>query len=145
MPASPCSSTAWPSPSIAFSHRLVRKPSSVSRPISGVKNCPLLASKAVGRSAGAQHPIDRNRCADALEHLRAKRLNLEEALHEAQRRLAHDQATRRCQALQTCGNIGRFANDAVTKALLANSQFTDDNRASVDTAAGFETFSPKLR
>jgi hypothetical protein len=47
--------------------------------------------------------------------------------------------------LQTCGNIWRFANDAVTQALLANSQFTDNNRAGVDTAAGFETFSPKLR
>src|SRR5216683_4318125 len=101
--------------------------------------------KAVGRGAGAQHPIDRNRCANALEHLWAKRVNLKEALHEAQRRLAHDQATRRCKGLQTCGNIWRFANDAVTKALLANSQFTDNNRASVDTAAGFETICPKLR
>ena len=104
--------------------------------------------KAVGRGAGAQHPIDCNRCADALEHLRAERLNLEEALHEAQRRLAHDQATRRCQALQSCGNIWRFANDAVTKALLANAHFADNNRASVDTAAGFETFSsqaPSIR
>ena len=96
-------------------------------------------------SAGTQHPIDRNRCTDTFEQLRAKRLNLEEALHEAQRRLAHDQATRRRKGLQTCGNIWRFANDAVTKALLANSQFPDNNRASVDTAAGFETISSKLR
>jgi hypothetical protein len=47
--------------------------------------------------------------------------------------------------LQTSGNIWRFANDTVTKALLANSQFTDNNRASVDTAAGFEAICPKLR
>jgi hypothetical protein len=73
-----------------------------------------------------------------------KRLSLEEALHEALRRLAHDQATA-VQGLQTCGNIGRFANDAVTKALLANAHFADHDRASVDTAAGFETGCPKVR
>src|SRR6185295_4352489 len=101
--------------------------------------------KAVGRGAGAQHMIDPNRCADALEHLRAKRLNLEEAFHEAQRRLAHNQATRRCQGLHQRGNIWRFAHDTVTEALRANSQFTDNNRAGVDTAAGFETICPKLR
>jgi hypothetical protein len=46
--------------------------------------------------------------------------------------------------LQSCGNIGRFANDAITQALFANSHFADHDRASVDTAAGFETGCPKL-
>src|SRR6266849_2055606 len=101
--------------------------------------------KTAGCRAGAQHPINCNRCANALEHLRAKRLKLEEAPHEALCRLAHHQATRRCKGLQSCGNIWRFANDAVTKALLANSHFADHDRASVDTAAGFEAGCPKLR
>src|ERR1700747_937062 len=52
---------------------------------------------------------------------------------------------RGCKGVQSCGNIGRFANDAVTKALLANAHFADHDRASVDTAAGFETGCPKLR
>jgi hypothetical protein len=47
--------------------------------------------------------------------------------------------------LQSCGNVWRFANDAVSKALLANSHFADHNRTSVAPAVGFEAIRPKRR
>ena len=68
---------------------------------------------------------------------------------DPQKALAHrltlPEIADRLRATNTVTSVGRLDKNYQQFLLLANSQFTDNNRASVDAAAGFETFSPKLR
>jgi hypothetical protein len=90
MPASPLSSTACPIPVVTWSQRRCRRPTSSSRPTSGVKPLTVATSSRVCGPTLVQDPIHLERLGQAFERLRPKRLTDKIAVDEVGGRRADD-------------------------------------------------------
>ena len=94
MPASPESSTTWPSPVFAFDQRRSSSSSSSSRPTSSVRPLACSASKRLSTEARSQRRPGSHRPGDALEVLGPEVLQLEQIAEELSRALGDDDRVR---------------------------------------------------
>ena len=112
MPASPDSSTTWPSEAAARRQRLSSSSTSSLRPTSGAVERARSALKRLSEEPRAADLEDLERRADTAQLAFAQTSVAERAAGQARRQLRHDHAVGRCLGLQAGGDVGRVAGNA---------------------------------
>ena len=135
MPASPDSSTTWPSPSVASRHRSMSSATSCSRPTKGVIVSDRDASNLLRFSDSRKTIHAGTESGKALQDLWPQRPEFKSFAEQPPRRRGNHDAGRFCQGLQPSGQIWRFADDAALSRLAFAHHFTNNDRASRDADA----------
>src|SRR5215469_5920454 len=125
MPASPETSTTWPSPSFAFDQRRRRSSSSSSRPTSSVNSLPCIASKrlATELARSAAHAL----ICPAMP-LRSFCPNLEELAEKPASALGDDDRIRLGDALQARRKVWGFTHDPTFLGLPGGDEIADHHQ-----------------
>ena len=132
IPASPTSSTPWPSPLLAWLQRSSSSASSWSRPTIGSKAAPLLRLEAAAGSTFAEHRERRHRHRQAFQRLRCQRRQLERSTHQLPRGLGDHHLARFGERLQPGREIGRLADHRLLLCHALADQLTDHDQPGGD-------------
>ena len=138
IPASPESNTTWPSPVFAFDQRRSSNSSSSSRPTSSVNPLACRASKRLSTELGRNAAQARTGPLMPLRSLCAEVLKLEEIAEELSRTLGDDHRVRLGDALQSCCEVRRLADDAALLRLPRSDQIADHDQPGGNAHAGLQ-------
>ena len=128
MPASPESSTTWPSPVFALDQRRSSNSSSSSRPTSAVRPARVQCLEAAFRRTRPQRRPGPHRPGDALEVLCPEVLKLEQIAEKSSRAFGDDHHVRLGDPLQARREVRRLADDAALLRLARSDQVADHDQ-----------------
>ena len=138
IPASPESSTTWPSPLFALDQRRRSNSSSSSRPTSSVRPARVQCLEAAFRRTRPQRRPGSHRPGDTLEVFRPEVLELKQIAKELPGAFSDDHLFGSATPLQTRREVRRLADDAALLRRTRSDQVADDDQSGGDTNAGLQ-------
>ena len=138
IPASPESSTTWPSPLFALDQRRSSNSSSSSRPTSAVRPAVCSASKRPSAELARNAAQARTGPAIPLRSFAPRSSKLEQIAEELAGSFGDDHHVRLGDPLQTRREVRRLADDAALLRLSRSDQVADDDQSGGDTNAGLQ-------
>src|ERR1700688_2387855 len=138
IPASPESSTTWPSPLFAFDQRRSSSSSSSSRPTRAVRPVACSASKRPSAELARSAAKARTGPVMPFEVSCPQVLKLEQIAKELAGVFSNHHAIRVCNALQTRRKVGRLAYNGLLLRSARADQIADDHQSRRDTDTSLE-------
>ena len=132
MPASPESSTTWPSPRLRLRPAPQQQFEFFFPPDKLGQSARVESLETAFDRSGSQCRPSPHRPRDALEVLCSKVLKLEQVAHELSRALRNDHAVRLCNALQARGKVRRLADDGLLLRSARADQVADNHQPRCD-------------